>query len=58
MNGRFSKVRENFIRRLHLFYREKNISTVNGFSYTSLSLFPCCFVRDKNTENIANEIIQ
>lgn len=37
---------------------EKNISTVNGFSYTSLSLFPCCFVRDKNTENIANEIIQ
>lgn len=40
------------------FIGKKNISTVNGFSYTSLSLFPCCFVRDKNTENIANEIIQ
>lgn len=39
------------------FIGKKNIFIVNGFFYIFFSLFFCCFVCDKNIENIVNEII-
>lgn len=40
-----------------IYFIGKNIFIVNGFFYIFFSLFFCCFVCDKNIENIVNEII-